>query len=241
MRLPFYAVLLSAAFLTESALPGQNRPVDFVAMRPFEAQATSVTGQVTRIRNNEPWALSTGEHVPVQQVITTGNDGYAHFNMAGGSNFDIFSNSRVIFRQNIANTGDLVDVLAGRVRVHLQPIPGQHQQRVFCPVAIISTSEPATLALAVDEDDTVRIDVMEGQVRVQHSFRPSNEPVLIRAVDAIIVQKNEPISRRVDRGSLYRYRVKILSALTFGHSGHSADPVEGNKFLAQSHTQRLSF
>ncbi len=240
MRLLFPAALLIAA-ITEPALPGQNRAVDSLAMRPFEAQATAVTGQVSRVRNNEPWALSNGERVPVQQVIITGSDGYAHFNMAGGSNFDIFSNSRVIFRQNIANTGDLVDVIAGRVRVHLQPAAGQHRQRVFCPTAVVSASEPATLALAVDEDDTVRIDVMEGQVRVQHAFRPSSEPVLIRAIDAIVVQKNEPISRRIDRGSLYRYRVRILSALTFGHSGHDAAPIEGNKFLAQSQGLRLSF
>ncbi|MBV8705890.1 MAG: FecR domain-containing protein, partial [Acidobacteriaceae bacterium] len=175
------------------------------------------------------------------QVITTGSDGYAHFNMAGGSNFDIFSNSRVIFRQNIANTGDLVDVLAGRVRIHLQPIAGQHQQRVFCPTAIISAGEPTTLALAVDEDDTVRIDVTEGQVRVQHAFLPRSEPVFVRAIDAIVVKKNEPISRRIDRGSLYRYRVRILSAITFGHSGHDAGPIEGNKLLAQSQGVRLSF
>jgi len=240
VRLLFFAMLL-AATVTESALSGQSGTVDSLAMRPFEAQATAVTGQVTRIRNNEPWALSNGERVPVQQVITTGSDGYAHFNMAGGSNFDIFSNSRVIFRQNIANTGDLVDVLAGRVRIHLQPIAGQHQQRVFCPTAIISAGEPTTLALAVDEDDTVRIDVTEGQVRVQHAFLPRSEPVFVRAIDAIVVKKNEPISRRIDRGSLYRYRVRILSAITFGHSGHDAGPIEGNKLLAQSQGVRLSF
>jgi ferric-dicitrate binding protein FerR (iron transport regulator) len=239
VRLFFCAALLAA--IAEPALSGQNRAVDSITMRPFEAQATAVSGQVSRIRNDELWALSSGERVPVQQVITTGSDGYAHFNMAGGSNFDIFSNSRVIFRQNIANTGDLVDVLAGRVRIHLQPVPGQHQQRVFCPTAIISTNEPATLALAVDEDETVRIDVMEGQVRVQHAFRPSSEPVLIKAIDAIVVQKNEPISRRIDRGSLYRYRVRILSALTFGHSGHDTEPIEGNKLFAQSQELRFSF
>ena len=240
MRLLLYAAFLLAV-VTEPVLSGQDQAVDSLAMRPYEAQAIAVTGQVTRIRDNQPWALSTGERVPVQQVITTGNDGYARFSMAGGSNFDIFSNSRVIFRQNIANTGDLVDVLAGRVRVHLQPVAGQHRQRVFCPAAIISANEPATLALAVDEDDTVRIDVTEGQVRVQHAFHPNSEPVLIRAIDAIVVQKNESISRRIDRGTLYRYKVKILSALTFGRSGHDAGPIEGNKFLAQSQGLRLSF
>jgi len=31
----------------------------------------------------------------------------------------------------------------------------------------------------------------------------------------------------VDRGSLYTYTAKILSAITLGHIGHSAEPVEG--------------
>ncbi len=204
-------------------------------MQQYEAHATAVTGKVSRLRDRRPWALSTGERVPIQQIITTGGDGYARFEVAGGSTFDIYANSRVVFRQNSAAAGDLLDVLAGRVRIHLQPTPGEPQQRIFTPVAVITARQPSTVVMAVDEDDTVRIDVVEGQVRVRHTVLPGNEPVVVKAIDAILVQRDQPISRRVDRGSLYRYTVKIFSAITPGHSGsRSGEPVEGNKFLADA-------
>ena len=208
-------------------------------MQTYGARATSVAGEVIRLRDGQPWVVSTGDRIPIEQMITTGDDGYAHFEVAGGSSFDIFSNSRVVFRQNASNKGDLLDVIAGRVRVHLQPSAGQVQQRILCPVAILIAHELATVAMAVDEDDTVRIDVIEGAIRVQHAFLPRSEPVLVTAVDAILVQKDQEISRRLDRGSLYRYTVKpfkdILSVITLGHSGHSGqDPGGPSKFLAQA-------
>jgi hypothetical protein len=210
-----------------------------LALQNDEARVTSVQGQVSRLRDGQPWAVSTGDRIRIGQTITTGGDGYAHFEVAGGSSFDVFGNSRVVFRQNAANSGDLLDVLAGRVRVHLQPSAGQLQQRILCPVATLTAHELATVALAVDEDDTVRIDVMEGAIRVQHAFLPTSDPVLVTAVDAILVQKDQEISRRLDRGSLYRYTVKpfkdVLSVITLGHSGHGVqDPGGASKFLAQA-------
>ena len=210
------------------------------ARHAYEAHATAATGQVSRLRDEQPWAVSSGERIPIQQLITTGPDGYAHFEVAGGSSFDIFANSRILFRPNTASAGDLLDVVSGRVRIHMQPTIGQLQLRVFCPIAIISTHQTATIAVAVDEDETTRIDVIEGEIGVQHSLLPSNEPVIVKGVDAILVQKNQPISRRVERGSLYRYTVKILSAITPGHSGkHNGDPIEGNKFLAEAQLPEL--
>jgi hypothetical protein len=204
-------------------------------LQKYEAHATVVTGQVSRIWDQRPWALSGGERIPIRQTITTGADGFAHFDVGGGSSFDLFSNSRVVFRENTASAGDLLDVLAGRVRVHLQPTAGQAQQRVFCPTAVLSTHhQPATVAIAIDDDNTVRIDVLDGEVAVQHKLLPRNEPVLVRAVDAILVKRDEPISRRVDRGSLYRYTIKIF---TLGHANHS-EPVEGEKLLAASVQER---
>ncbi len=213
-------------------------------MQPFEAHAMTVTGQVSRTRDARPWAVSTGEQIPVRQVISTGDDGMAHFTVAGGSYFDIFGNSRIIFRQNTASAGDLLDLLAGRVKVHLQPSASQPQQRVFTPTAIISAEEPATFALALDQDDTLRIDVLEGDVRVQHTRLPKADPTLVHAVDAILVRPDEAISRKVDRGSLYRYTIKPLKdiwlAVTPGHSGsHNGDVIEGEKVLAEAVPSRL--
>jgi len=236
MRDLSFALLLGS--MTISALGAQDRPIDESAMQPYEAHATLVTGQVSRERDRQPWAVSTGERVPVRQVIATGNDGYAHFTVAEGANFDIYSNSRVIFRQNTARAGDLLDVIAGRVRVHLQPSMSQPQQRIFTPAATVTANRPATVALAIDEDDTLRIDVLEGEVRVRHTRLPKSDPTLVRALDAILVRPDEPISRQVDRGSLYRYTVKpfkdIWLAVTPGHSGsHNGDVIEGDKFLAK--------
>ncbi len=216
----------------------QNFAVDESALQPFEAHAVSVTGKVSRVRDEQPWAVSAGERVPVRQVISTGNDGLARFTVAGGAYFDIFSNSRLIFRQNTASAGDLLDMVAGRIRVHLQPLMSQPQQRIFTPAAIITANRAATVALAIDEDDTLRIDVLEGEVRVQHANLPKSEPTLVRAMDAIVVRPDEPISRRVDRGSLYRYTVKpfkdIWTAVTPGHSSpHNRDVIEGEKVLAR--------
>jgi hypothetical protein len=218
---------------------GQNAPVDLAAMQRNEAHATAVTGQVTRIRDRQPWAVSSGEQVPIQQVISTGGDGYARFTVEGGSSFELLSNSRIMFRQNMASAGDLLDVVGGRVRIQLRPTAGQPQLRVFTPVAVVTALQPAVISVAVDEDDSVRIDVLEGEVRVQHKLLPRNEPTIVRAVDAILVQPDQQISRRVDRGSLYRYTVKPLhdlwTAVTPGHS-HSGEPIEGNKFVAERMT-----
>ncbi len=221
-----------------SAQCQEERIVDSTAARPNEAHITAASGQVSRIRDERKWALSAGEKVPVRQVITTGPDGYARFTVAGGSSFELFSNSRVVFRQNTAAAGDLLDVVSGRVRVHLRPVPGQAQQRVFTPVAIISTRQPASMAIAIDEDDTVRIDVMEGEVRVQHTLLPRNDPTIVRAADAILVRPDEQISRQVDRGSLYRYTVKSLrdiwSSVWPGHAAsRDGEPIEQNKLLAR--------
>ena len=227
------------SLIVASTAPCQEgRPLDAELMRPNEAQITAASGKVSRVRDAQAWALSAGEKVPVRQIITTGEDGYARFVVAGGSSFEMFANSRVIFRQNAAAAGDLLDIVAGRVRVHLRPTAGEIQQRIFTPVAIITgTHQPASMAIAIDEDDTVRIDVMEGEVRVQHTLLPRNDPTIVKAVDAILVRRNEQISRRVDRGSLYRYTVKSLhdiwSSVWPGHADHSGEPIEQNKLLAQ--------
>jgi hypothetical protein len=233
MRTPIPALLLA---VVAPAYPRQGAPLDQAVMQKYEARATVVTGKVTRVRDAQPWAVTSGERVPVRQVITTGPDGYAHFDIAGGGSFDIFANSRVVFRQNAASAGDLLDVIEGRVRIHLKPQPGQPQQRILTPFAWIAAVQEATVSIAIDEDDAMRIDVLEGEVRVQHTLLPRSEPTIVRAVDAILVRSDQQISRRLDRGSLYRYAVKLhnlWSAVTPGRANKSADPVEGNRFFAR--------
>ena len=210
--------------------------VDPGVMAQYEAHAVEVEGQVSRTRDDMPWAVAKGERVPVSQLITTGRDGFARFAVAGGSEFILFSNSRVVFRSNTARAGDLLDVEAGRVRVRFKPGAGQLQQRVYTSIATISAVSPAVISLAIDEDQNVRLDVLEGEVKVQHRLLPRNEPTLVRAVDAIMIERNQQLSRRLDRGSLYRYTVKPLHDLWTAVTprSRSGQPIEGNKFLEAS-------
>ncbi len=180
---------------------------------PLVASVTVAQGKVSVDRDSRAWAVSTGETIAVQKIITTGDDGYARFAVRGGASFDIYADSRVAFRKNAGSSGDLLDVLAGRVRIHLQPDPGERSQRVFCRSAIITAREGATVALAVDEDGNVRVDVVEGEVLVQHALLPRSAPTLVKAIDAIIVQPDEQITRRMERGTLYRYTLGPLRQL----------------------------
>ena len=95
---------------------------------------------------------------------------------------------------------------------------------------------PATIGLAIDEDDNVRIDVLEGEVMVQHKLLPRSDPTLVRAVDAIMVDKHEQITRRLDRGTLYRYTIKplhdLFSAITPGHKSAQFQFLEDSRLFA---------
>ncbi|MBV9085468.1 MAG: FecR domain-containing protein [Acidobacteriaceae bacterium] len=226
IRLCVCACWLASTF--EFGVRGQTGPSHASAMQPYQAYVTAARGEVSEIRKDGLWAISSGERVPVQRLIKTGPDGYARFEVRGGSYFEVFANSRIAFRQNAGSAGDLLDVIAGRVRIHLNPGPGQTQQRVSCAIATVVAGDPATFAIAIGEDEMVRIDVFEGQVRIRHALLPRSEPTLVRAIDAILVQRDKQIVRRVDRGTLYRYTVKplhdLFAAVTPGRS--SAKPEE---------------
>ena len=81
MRRP--SALLFAVTAAASGGWLQDSPVDQAVVQKYEARATVVTGKVTRTRDAQPWAVSAGERVPIQQVIRTGADGFAHVNQPG--------------------------------------------------------------------------------------------------------------------------------------------------------------
>jgi ferric-dicitrate binding protein FerR (iron transport regulator) len=194
-----------------------NSALQGSAPQENDARATYVAGQVSRVSGQDlPWALSAGERVAVQQMITTGPDGLARFEVTGGTTFEIFSRSRVYFRKNAASAGDLIDIEEGRVKVDIRFGPLRSSvQRVFTETVIITARANASITVAVEDDGTTRVDVQQGQVMVQHAVLPSADATIVKAGDAISVHKNEPISRKMDRGSLYRYVFRsIVDALS---------------------------
>lgn len=173
------------------------------------AKVISRQGQVSLLRDNQHWAIDTGDSIQVRQVVITGPDGYAAFQVSDGSTFEVYPNSQVTFRANPGSFKDLVDVWLGRIRIHIQKLGGQpNPNRVHTPTAIISV-RGTTFDVSVSEDDeTTYVAVEEGQVAVQHRLMPRDgDPRLISGGEEITVYRNSPLaaSRRVDRGQVMQF------------------------------------
>ena len=158
--------LLSAA--TAVVCVAQITPFD---SSNWAAKAVSVTGQVSVMKDVTPWAISVGDSIQVRQVIVTGADGHALFQVSDGSTFEVYPNSQVIFRKNPGNWRDLIDLYLGRVRVHIEHLGNlPNPTRMITPTAVISV-RGTTFDVSVDDDDeTTLVEVEEGIVEVRHAL-----------------------------------------------------------------------
>ena len=159
------------------------------------AQAVTLSGQVSVLRDSQPWALYTGNWVHPQQVIVTGSDGRALFRLPDGSTFEVYPNSTVTFRRTQGNCRDLLEVWLGRVKVHIQRLGGQpNPNRIQTPTAVISVRGTVFDIVVEEEDDATVVTVEEGEVAIEHARLPSGFPKYLNAGDSLRVVKNEPIA-----------------------------------------------
>jgi hypothetical protein len=167
------------------------------------AKVVTLNGQVSVLRDSSPWALNVGDAVQPRQIIITGPDGFAVFQVSDGSTFEVFPNARVIFRENAGSWRDLLDILLGRVKVHIQKLGGQpNYNRVRTPTAVISVRGTVFDVAIEDEDDTTLVSVEEGQVGVQHLLKPGPERILSEG-ESIRVFRNQPLAANdVDKSNL---------------------------------------
>jgi len=169
------------------------------------AKVITLTGQVSVLRDDSPWVLNVGDSVQPRQIVITGPDGFAVFQVSDGSTFEVFPNARVVFRENPGSWRDLLDVLLGRVKVHIQKLGGQpNYNRVRTPTAVISVRGTIFDVAVEDEDDTTFVSVEEGQVGVQHLLKPGPERILNEG-ESIRVFRNQPLAQAaVDKNSVFR-------------------------------------
>src|SRR6185295_1578123 len=146
----------------------------------YAAKVVSQTGQVSVVKDTQPWALSVGDSVQIRDLILTGPDGHALLQVSDGSTFEVFPNSRVLFRKNPPNWKDLLDVLVGRVRIHIEHFGNMpNPNRVLTPTAVISV-RGTTFDVSVDDDDeTTLVEVEDGQIEVQHALLPRGNPKVL--------------------------------------------------------------
>jgi hypothetical protein len=194
MRLLQQRVLLPA-LIVGTTLLCQAQPLWF-GTPDTAAKVINLTGQVSVLKDSVPWALNVGSTVQVKQMIVTGADGFAIFEVSDGSRFEVYPNSRVIFRTNPANLGDLLELWLGRVKIHIQKLSGKpNYNRVTTPTAVISVRGTVFDVSAEDENSTL-VSVDEGQVAVQHLFWPSKDPKLLNAGEYLRVYRDQPLARR---------------------------------------------
>jgi len=171
----------------------------------------SLAGQVSVLHDSDPWALNVGDQVQARQVIISGPDGYALFQVSDGSTFEVYPNSNVVFRGNPPNWRDLLDLLVGRVKVHIQKWGNQpNPNRIHTPSAVISVRGTTFDVSVSGEDESTLIAVEEGQVDVRHALKGDTKTV--NAGESLQVYKNQPLAyRTIDKGAVAQ---RVLRALT---------------------------
>jgi ferric-dicitrate binding protein FerR (iron transport regulator) len=197
---------LAIASAMGMALSFAQAPSLFSPERERSAKVIQSSGQVSVLKDNAPWALQPGDWVNLRQVIVTGPDGFALFQVNDGSTFEVYPNSRVIFRNNAGGWKDLLDLYLGRVKVHIQKFGGQpNPNRVTTPTAVISVRGTVFDVQIEDEDATTLVTVDEGQVAVRHSLLPPSDPKLLNAGEYVRVYKNQPLAQKqFDKGGALR-------------------------------------
>ena len=193
------------------------------------AKVVSMAGQVSVLRDSEPWALSVGDLVQSQQVILTGPDGYAKFQTSDGSTFEVYPSSNVIFRKNPGNLRDLLDLFVGRVKVHIQRLGGQpNPNRVMTPTAVISVRGTIFDISINDDDETTIVSVEEGSVEVRHALKPGSGKI-VNAGESLHVYRDQPLAQStIDKNELFHRIVRGLEDAAYriaisppGHGGIS--------------------
>lgn len=161
------------------------------------AKVVQLTGQVSVLKDATPWALSVGSTVQVRQIIVTGSDGFAIFQVSDGSTFEVYPNSRVTFRANPSNLKDLLDVWLGRVKVHIQKLTGgqPNNNRVLTPTAVISV-RGTVFDVQVEDQESTLVAVEEGLVEVQHALIPPATPKLVHPGESLRVFRDQPLAQR---------------------------------------------
>ncbi len=181
------------------------------------AQLKEASGNISFLKDNNPWALNVGDFVQVRQTITTGPDGYGKFQVSDGSTFEVFPNSRILFRVNPSSPKDLLDLYLGKVKVHIEKLMGgrPNNNTVNTSTAIISV-RGTTFAVEA-ADDTTQVSVEEGVVDVIHNIFHTSKTLY--GGDSITVYKNQDLAKaQIDKGGLAQKVMNAMARLAVEYS-----------------------
>jgi ferric-dicitrate binding protein FerR (iron transport regulator) len=184
---------VGAVCLAQQAIPDNGAKVIFQI------------GQLSALSDGGLRALSVGDTLKPQQIVVTGPDGYGQFQVADGSTFEVFANSKVMFREHVGSLQEILNVLIGHIKVCIEHKNGfPNYNWVTSPTAVISVRGTQFLVVVEDEDGTTYVSVDEGVVGVKNQTAPGGE-VLLNPGDSIRVFRNQPLqARAIDKGGVFR-------------------------------------
>lgn len=204
-RVALRLILAAAAFVSPVALPAQDLG--------GAAKILVMTGRVSVLKDGTEWARSSGDVVQPRQIVVTGPDSYAKFQLADGSTFEVFENTKTVFRDT-PGWGELINVLIGRVKVYIEHRNGPNPQRVTTQTAVISVRGTVFDVVVEDEDATTFVSVEEGTVNVRHQ-RFGGNGVDLRTGDSVRVFKDQPLARVVDKGGAARVALRAAAQAVY--------------------------
>jgi len=197
-------------------------PSSRVAFRLLAAVAVLVSpaallaqgfGAVSVLKDGTEWARANGDLIEPKQIIITGEDGYAKFQLADGSTFEVFKNTKAVFRDTPGWT-EMLNVLIGRVKVYIEHKNGPNPQRVTTQTAVISVRGTVFDVVVEDEYFTTFVSVDEGIVNVRHQ-RFGGNGVELRTGDSVRVFKDQPLARTVDKGNVARVALRAAAQAVY--------------------------
>lgn len=204
-RVPFRLLVAVAALVSPAIVLAQG----FGAT----ARIIEMTGRVSVLKDGMEWARATGDLVEPKQIIITGDDGYAKLQLSDGSTFEVFKNTKTVFRDT-PGWGELLNVLIGRVKVYIEHKNGPNPQRVTTQTAVISVRGTVFDVVVEDDDATTFVSVDEGIVNVRHQ-RFGGNGVELRTGDSIRVFKDQPLARTVDKGNVARVALRAAAQAVY--------------------------
>jgi ferric-dicitrate binding protein FerR (iron transport regulator) len=164
---------------------------------PGAAKLIVMTGRVSVLKDGVEWARSVGDVIQPKQIIITGDDGYAKFELADGSTFEVFKNTRAVFHDS-PGWQEMLNVLIGRVKVYVEHKNGPNHQKVTTQTAVISVRGTIFDVSVEDEDGTTLVSVEEGVVDVLHVRFGGNE-ILLHPGESIRVFRDQPLAKVADK------------------------------------------
>src|ERR1035437_9858320 len=200
-----------------------------LAPQPTDAWVVVQSGDVSMMKDTSGYRkpLVPCSFVSQQQVIKTGPDGYAKFQVSGGSTFEVFPNSEVTFRKTYG-IGDLLNVWMGKVKVYIQHLPGiPNPNNVTTPTALISV-RGTVFDVDVQQDGTAFVTLDEGFVDVRH-LQVASRIIHLDPGESIQVLPNIPLaSLPRDRGMILRQVLRSLEdAVRQAVNQRAGSPVPG--------------